>query len=144
MSNNNFLTLMDQFFDDGILPATRRAGSAIFGSMPALNIKEFSDRYEITLTAPGIEIEKARVEIREKILTIRYETESAQSFENEDKGELIRQEFSEELSFTRSVSLPKNVEDDNIKATYKKGILKIVLKKIPETKPKNVQIHSED
>lgn len=145
MSSNNFLTLMDQFFDESFLPATKRVGSTIFGSVGSLNIEEYKDYYKISLIAPGINVKNAKVEIRDRVLTIKYENQISQTEEEEEgKSELIRQEYSEKIGFSRSVTLPKNVQEDSIKASYKNGILKIQIQKISEPEPKTVEITEED
>jgi len=144
MSTNNLLTLMDQVFDGTVLPATRRISSNFFGSTPALNVKEMDDSYEISLTAPGIDISKAKIEVRGKVLNISYNDETSESSQeqktDDNSGNLLRQEFLEMVSFSRSVALPENIEKDDIKATYKKGILMVILKKKPEAKPKSIEI----
>jgi HSP20 family protein len=144
MSSSNFLTLMDQFFDESFLPTTKRVGSTILGSIGSLNIKEFKNRYEISVNAPGIDIKKTKIEIRDRLLTIKYEDTFESKNQEEESGELIRQEYSETIGFSRSVNLPKNVKEESIKAKYKNGILKIEIHKIPEPEAKNVEIVAED
>jgi HSP20 family protein len=145
MSNNtNLITLMDQFFDDAFLPATRRVSSSFFGSLPALNIKEFKDRFEITITAPSIDINKAKIELHERVLSIKYENEIKDLEEGVEEGILLRQEYLENVNFSRSVTLPKNVDEDSVKASYKQGILKVLVNKLPENQPKNIIIENQD
>jgi HSP20 family protein len=145
---------MDQFFDDAFRPMANNwgVGSRLGGSnTPALNVKEHTDRFEISLTVPGVDYNKLRIELHEKVLTISYEEEQNNSEDNNnqveqkaDNGEMLRQEYSEYFSFSRSVALPKNVDEDSIEATYKKGILNITVKKLPESQPKQVQIKTEE
>ncbi len=144
MSSNNILTLMDQFFDDSFMPATRRVTTSFFGSVPAINVKEFKDRYEITLTTPGIDIDKANIELHQKILSVNYENTKTEKDENPEQGNLLRQEYTEHFAFSRSIALPKNVDEESVQATYKKGIMTITVKKLPEEQPKKVNIKEEN
>jgi HSP20 family protein len=127
---------MDQFFDDGVRPMAYTIGRNL-SSAPALNVKEHKDRYEITLAVPGIDANKAKVELKENILTISYEDKME---DVQKEGDMVRQEYSEYVSFTRSLSLPKNVDENSIKAKYGKGILAIHINKLPEAQPRSVNI----
>ncbi len=138
--SNNLLNLMDQFFDDGIRPMTYTLGRN-WSTTPALNVKEMDDKYQITLAVPGINANQAKVELKENILTISYEDKLE---DVQKEGDMIRQEYSEYISFTRSLSLPKNVDENSIKAKYDKGILSIHIHKLPEAQPKTVNIEVND
>lgn len=128
---------MDQFFDDTFRPV---GGTIVrsLGSTPALNVKEFDDTYEVSLTIPGIDPNKVKIELQQKVLNVSYE-HSNESQEKDSEGDLLRQEYSH-YSFSRSVALPKNVDEDGVEAKSSKGILTITIKKIPEAKPKTVSI----
>ena len=136
MLRNNILTLMDQFFDDTFRPV---GGTIVrsLSSAPAINVKEFANRYELSVTIPGIESSKIKIELQQKLLSVSYE--HIQESEQEDPGDLLRQEYSH-YSFSRSVALPKNVDEETVEAKSSKGILTITVRKIPEAKPKTVSI----
>ncbi len=140
MSSNNLLTLMDQFFDDAIRPIGPVL-SRSFGSIPAINVVEHKDRFDISLTIPGIDANKVKVELHEKVLNISYDHEEETEDKNK-KGEILRQEYSY-FSFSRSLALPKNVDESTISAKASKGILNITVKKLPESQPKTVEIKIE-
>ena len=127
---------MDQFFDDGVRPVAYSLGRN-FSNAPALNVKEMKDRYEISLAVPGIDAGKAKVELKDNVLTISYEDKMEETYK---EGDMVRQEYSEYVSFTRSLSLPKNVDENSIKAKYGRGILSIMINKLPEAQPKSVNI----
>ncbi len=106
---------------------------------PALNIKELDDHFEIELAAPGFSKEDFDVTIDEGYLKISAE----KSFEEEEKEEeFTRKEFSYN-AFERSLLLPENVLEEEIKAKYKDGILSFNVMKKEEAKkkePKKVKI----
>ncbi len=138
--STNLLSLIDQFFDEGIRPIAYTLGRPITNS-PALNIKEREDHYEVSLAVPGIDPQKVKVEIKENILTISFEDKKEEI--NKD-GDMIRQEYHEYVSFSRSLSLPKTVDSNSIKAKYNRGILTINITKIPEAQPKTINVEVEE
>lgn len=132
---------MDDFFDNrawvrDMLPDSFWNGKR---SEPALNIKETGDHLEIELAAPGFEKKDFEVTIDNGCLNIAAEKSQSKE-EKEDK--FTRREFSYN-SFERSLQLPENVKQEEIKAAYKDGILSFNLAKKEEAKkapPKKVQI----
>jgi len=137
---NNLLSLIDQFFDDNVRAMTYSLGRPL-AALPALNVKEYADRYEVNLAAPGIDPQKVKIELKENILTISYEDKKEQAHQ---EGDLIRQEYSEYINFTRSLSLPKDVDSESIKAKYTRGILHIHITKLPEAQPKTISVEVEE
>lgn len=97
--------------------------------MPSMNIKENDENFEIELAAPGFNKKDFEITIENEILHISAE----KKVEKEEKEEdFTRKEFSY-TSFTRSLTLPDNVNDeDKINAKYKNGILKLTLAKLHE------------
>jgi HSP20 family protein len=135
----NLLTIMDDFFND-MRPLTTGVTRAVYSS-PALNVTEFKDRYEIKLFVPDLDPQKVKIELADKILNISYTDETETKDEAED-GTLIREEY-RQFSFSRSLNLPKNVDESSIKAKSSRGTLLITVNKTPETQPKNVQVEME-
>jgi len=99
--------------------------------MPAMNVKEHDDDFEIEFAAPGFSKKDFEVTIDDNILNVCGEKKTEVEEKEED---YTRKEFSYN-SFKRSLSLPKTVSpDQNVKATYKNGILKLNLLKKEEVK----------
>ena len=90
---------------------------------PALNIKESDDHFEIELAAPGFAKEDFDVTIDEGYLRISAEKSVK---EEEKEEEFTRKEFSYK-AFERSLLLPENVMEEELKAKYKDGILSFKL-----------------
>lgn len=106
---------------------------------PALNIKENEANFEIELAAPGFAKKDFQITIDEECLNISAEKSTS---EEEKEDDYTRKEFSYK-SFERSLQLPENVKDEEIKAKYKDGILSFKLEKKEEVKkpqPKIVEI----
>jgi len=76
------------------------------------------------------------VSLSDGMLTIKGEKKQERE-EKEENYHLVERSYG---SFTRSVGLPKEVKHDKISASYKNGVLKIVLPKSEEAKQKEVKI----
>lgn len=94
-------------------------------SLPAVNVKETDSTYEIEMAAPGLEKKDFNITTDNGVLTISSEKE--EETEKKEKN-YTRKEFSYS-SFTRSFTLPENVKEEDIKATYENGLLKLILNK---------------
>lgn len=105
--------------------------------MPAMNVKEHDEDFEIEFAAPGFTKKDFEVTIDADILNVCGEKKKEK--EEEEEG-YSRREFSYS-SFKRSLKLPATVDtDQDVKAIYKNGILKLKLLKKEEVKeqPKKV------
>lgn len=113
----------DPFFEDDLLNED--------GFIPAMNIKENENNFEIEFAAPGFSKKDFDVTIDGDMLNVCAE-KSAEKEEKEDN--YTRREFSYN-SFNRSLKLPTTVnKDKKVKATYSDGILKLNLLKEAEAK----------
>lgn len=107
----------DDFFDDNNL-------------MPAMNVQEHEEDFEIEFAAPGFNKKDFEVSIENGMLNVCGEKELE---EEEKDNDYSRKEFSYK-SFEKSMLLPPSVDlDQDIKASYKDGILKIKLLKKQES-----------
>ncbi|MCX3267505.1 MAG: Hsp20/alpha crystallin family protein [Chryseobacterium sp.] len=99
-------------------------------SVPAINILESTEAFQIELAAPGLKKEDFKVVLSREILTI-----SVQKSEQSNPADKIynRREFNYG-AFTRSFNLPESADADRIQANYTDGILKLSLPKREEAK----------
>ncbi|XLS30658.1 Hsp20/alpha crystallin family protein [Flavobacteriaceae bacterium M23B6Z8] len=124
-----FDTELSHFFDTNDLFKDDFWTKAI-NSQPALNIKETDDEFEIELAAPGLEKKDFQVSIDDGYLNISAEKTVT---DEEKRDNYTRKEFNYN-TFKRSLLLPDTVKHEDVKATYKDGILKLALVKKPEAK----------
>lgn len=105
------------------------------GTMPAVNVRETNDAFELEVAAPGMSKQDFNVELDNNMLVI--SAQKRHDHEEQDKeGNYTRREFSYQ-SFTRTFSLPERmVEGDKISAKYHDGILHISIPKTEEAKVK--------
>lgn len=132
--SNQLPSLFDHFLANDLFDWSNRHFSATETTLPAVNIKESSNEFEVELAAPGLVKSDFHVELNRDVLTISCE----KKVENETKEdqEFARKEFSYQ-SFSRTFSLPNSVDNDKIKAKYDSGILRITIPKKEESKLKS-------
>ena len=107
---------------------------------PAVNVKETDKNYEITLAAPGLQKDDFRIDVNGSMITISAEKDE----KKEEKDEsFTRREYSYS-SFSRSFSLPEDINQEKIDANYVNGELKLLLPKKEEAKktvPQKISVH---
>lgn len=134
-SNNyypSFPTFFDRLFSEDMMDWNNRNFSNTNTTIPAVNVKEDDEKYEIHVAAPGMKKEDFKVNLENNMLTISSEIKNEKQ---EEKGGYSRKEFSYQ-SFQRSFNLPEgHVLTDKIAAKYSDGILYISLPKREEVKP---------
>lgn len=120
---NDFFRPWDEWFEGGGL--TSRVLN-----VPAVNITENKDEFMVSLAIPGMKKEDFNIDIEGNMLTISSEKEESKE-EKEEK--YTRKEFNYS-SFSRSFSLPDEVNMEKIDARYVDGVLKLSLQKKEEAK----------
>jgi HSP20 family protein len=134
-------SLFDDFFTRDLANWGMNNNSATSTTIPAVNIRETNDSFEVEMAAPGMTKEDFKVELDGNQLTI----SSEKKFGNEEKEEnrYTRQEFSYQ-SFQRTFQLPKDVVDaERINAKYQNGVLHLSVPKKEEVKkrpPRMIEI----
>lgn len=132
--------LLPTVFDDFFKPWNEWFGNGKFWekakTVPAVNVEESKNDYLVSLAAPGLKKSDFKIDVDGNMLTISSEKEENRE---EKDARYTRKEYSYS-SFSRSFTLPENVQQDKIEASYEDGVLKLVLpkkeeaKKQPETK----------
>lgn len=136
--NGSLLNQMPVLFDDLFNRDLFNWGNQNFSdtntTVPAVNIKESAENYEVEVAAPGMTKKDFKVELDGNSLTI----SSERSTEKEEKDDELysRKEFSYQ-SFQRTFTLQKDVMDiDKIQAKYENGLLHLLIPKKEEAKQK--------
>lgn len=101
-------------------------------SVPAVNVKEKEKSFEIEVAAPGLSKKDFNIMVENGVLTISSEKKEEKEQKEKD---YTRQEFSYS-SFSRSFTLPENVNEDDVKANYEDGLLKLTVAKKVINQPK--------
>ncbi|OZG73265.1 heat-shock protein [Hahella sp. CCB-MM4] len=103
---------------------------------PAVDVTENKEEYLIKAELPGVNKEDVKVSVEDNILRIQGERHLEK--EDQDKKHHRIERFYG--SFARSFQLPENVDEGNIRAEYKDGILTLRLVKVEKAKPKTIEI----
>jgi HSP20 family protein len=140
--NGNLMNSMPGLFDDFFTKDLFDWGSSNYSmagtTIPAVNVKETADTFEVEVAAPGMKKDDFKVELNNNVLTI----SSEKKHENEEKdGErFTRKEFSYQ-TFQRSFQLSREAVDaDNIQAKYENGVLRLLIPKREEVKQKPARL----
>jgi len=127
--------LWDSFFE------WRPAVAATEGRewLPALDLAETDKDLIVKCEVPGIDGKDIDISLTDNLLTIKGE--KAQEKEGKEENyHFVERSYG---SFSRSIELPKAVNSEKITASYKNGILRIVLPKSEETKKKEIKVKVE-
>ncbi len=123
-------------FSEGVL---RRKTDEDGGWLPSLDISETKDDLVVKAELPGMDPKDIDILLSDGSLTIKGEKKQERE-EKEENYHFIERSYG---SFSRSVRLPKEVKHDKVNASFKNGVLKIVLPKSEEAKKKEVKIKVE-
>ncbi|MDX1639398.1 MAG: Hsp20/alpha crystallin family protein [Balneolaceae bacterium] len=129
---------MDQLFDEMVPFSWMReqGGNGYDLWAPNTDMVENDNEYVIKMDLPGIPKEDVNITFKDNRLTISGER---QQEEKEEKENYMRRERYVG-NFLRSFTLPNAVKEDDIKAKFKDGVLRITVRKTEESKPKTVKI----
>jgi HSP20 family protein len=103
---------------------------------PAIDIVEKDNEILITAEIPGIDQKDLEVDLAGGVLTIKGEKKE----EREEKGENYHRVERSFGSFSRSFTLPSEVQEDKVEAKYKDGILSLTLPKSESSKKKTIPV----
>ena len=135
---NHFPTLFDDFLNRDIFNWQSSNYSNTGTTIPAVNIKETPDNYEVEVAAPGMNKKDFKVQLDGNVLTI----SSEKTDEREEKNDVryTTREFSFQ-SFSRTFNLQKDVIDtENIAAKYEDGVLHLLIPKKEPAKQKQPRL----
>jgi HSP20 family protein len=103
---------------------------------PALDISERKDAYLVMAELPGVEPDDFQITMEDGLLTIQGERQFAQE-SSEQQFHRVERRYG---AFRRSITLPAQVQADQIEASFDNGVLEIVVPKAEEAKPKRIQV----
>lgn len=126
--------LFDDFFD-GFTRPTRSAAKYRTPQVDVMrtDVKEHENGYELEIDLPGYKKENVKAELKDGYLTITAEVKSEENEEDEKSGKYIRRERYYGSS-SRTFYVGKELTQEDIKAKFEDGILKISVPK-KEAKP---------
>ncbi len=127
--------LWDSFFEGGI----RRTGEQMGEWLPSLDVAETKNDIIVKAEVPGMDPKDIDISLSDGMLMIKGEKKQERE-EKEQDYHLVERSYG---AFSRSIQLPKGTKQGKISASYKNGVLNIVLPKSEEAKTKEVKIKVE-
>jgi HSP20 family protein len=126
---------IERFFGDSWPQQYESPGNAFFA--PRVDIKEANSHYEITAELPGVAKEDIHVHVKDGVLTL--EAETSKEDKEEKDGKVIRQER-RYGKYMRSFNLGTDIQEEDIKASFKDGVLKLEAPKQVPKEPERRRI----
>jgi HSP20 family protein len=103
---------------------------------PALDISERKDAYLVTVELPGVEADDLDITLEDGLLTIQGERQFAHD-SSEQQFHRVERRYG---AFRRSITLPAQVQAEQIEASFDNGVLQILVPKMEEAKAKRIQV----
>jgi HSP20 family protein len=127
---------MNRLFEDAVIGQSEDRDLVSSTWSPSVDIYETGNEIVLTAEIPGIEDKDIEIKLDESTLTLKGERQ----FEKETKEENYHRIERSYGSFYRSFTLPHYVDQDKIKARHEHGVLKVILPKKLESKPRTVKV----
>ncbi len=106
------------------------------GAFPPVNIGSTDESVDVYLFAPGLDPKSMDISIQQNLLTISGKREGVKEVENTNFYR--RERFSG--TFKRVITLPDDVDPENVDATYKEGVLHVQVQRKESSKPRLIQV----
>ncbi|MBO8152607.1 MAG: Hsp20/alpha crystallin family protein [Candidatus Marinimicrobia bacterium] len=127
---------VNRLFDSFFAPTEEEEETFATRFYPAVDIEEKDKEYYVTVELPGVKKNDVKVAVKDNLLMISGEKKS----EKEEKGKNYHRSERVFGSFQRTFRLPELVDQDNISAEYKDGVLHITIPKKEEAVSKEIEI----
>ncbi len=129
---------MERLFEEFFKPVRRRWYIPADEGVIMPNIELYDRKSELVLRAelPGVKKEDISLTITDDRLTLKGEIKRQEEV-SEDNYYLSEIRYG---SFSRTITLPVDVDSENVKATFKDGVLEVVLPKKEESRPREIKV----
>jgi HSP20 family protein len=132
---SNLRDELNSFFDVPFESSFGRSGQLFTGWSPALDLYESGDHFVAVVELPGMRKEDIDISLHDGTLTISGERKRESA-----NGETAQRTERYIGTFRRSITLPTRVDPGKVSAAYENGILKVILPKAEDAKPKQIQV----
>jgi len=130
---------MGRLFGLADWPSSIRAGS--WRAFPAVNMGTTEEAVEVYAFAPGLDASKIEVSVDKGLLTIAGERASELPGEDDKVDVYANERFAG--AFKRVIGLPEDVDPSAVKATYRNGVLRILVPRQRHAKPRRVEVSEQ-
>ncbi len=130
---NRLFRLAESLFNEG--------RTAVQNWTPVAEVSETDTAYAVKLDLPEVSPTDVKVSVKDQVLSIKGERKTAPTeAETETPKAKIHLQERTYGTFSRSFSLPKNADPENVSADYKQGVLTVTIQKREEVKPKEIEV----
>jgi HSP20 family protein len=117
------------------------SSSATAEWMPAVDIREYVDRFELLVDVPGVDPKQVEITLDNSVLTLSGERRDEQTVDKSGKGQLQQQRSERRLGrFHRRFILPDTVDAEKVTAIGRDGVLAISIAKHPKAQPRRISV----
>ncbi len=134
-SGSGDLALLDQMFDSFL--DWQRPAAFGYGSMP-IDLYEEDGKYVLEMSVPGLDPKDINVEVSGGTVSVTGE----HTDKTETKDVRYHRREMRHGSFSRSVTLPRDLDANSVTATVNNGILKVELTPVKPLSPKKIAVTS--
>ena len=127
---------LEQMFGTPTLTGTRDIRSLPVGAFPAIDVGATPQAVTVYLFAPGLDAKGLNISMRQNLLSIAGERQLAAA---EGATYYRRERFNGE--FRRSISLPEDVDAEQVEAKYLDGIVTITIGRRAAAQPRQIEVH---
>lgn len=112
-------------------------------TMPRVDVSEKKDAYTLVMELPGLTEEDFELNLKDRVLTIESKMKDAKTEKKEEKAAsdsvyLIHER--RPMNFARSFTMPEDIDQEKVTASFKNGLLEIVIPRKAETQTKRIAI----
>lgn len=120
------------------------SSSATAQWMPAVDVRERLDRFELLVDLPGVKPDTVEITLENSVLTIAGNRREERSTNGNGGGALEHQRTERPLGpFYRRFILPDTVDSEKVSATGRDGVLEITIAKHAKAQPKRIAVNSQ-
>ena len=130
---------MDELFHNRLASVLGGEGLQSAAWSPVVDIEESGEAYTIRAELPGLSKEKVKVTVENGVLTLSGERDLERRVETKTFHRVERSHG----TFTRSFTLPDDVDSESVAANFKDGLLEIQIAKHEEALPKSIEVRVE-
>ncbi len=130
---------MDELFHNRLASVLGGEGLQSAAWSPVVDIEESAEAYTIRAELPGLSKEKVKVTVENGALTLSGERDLERRVETKTFHRVERSHG----TFTRSFTLPDDVDPESVAANFKDGLLEIQIIKREEALPKSIEVRVE-
>jgi HSP20 family protein len=138
----HFGNLFDEVFNFGIMPQSRELRNRWLEGgewSPLVDVMDKKDKIIAKAELPGVDKKDIKITLSDNILSIRGERKEEKETKKEDYYCSERVQG----SYSRTIALPVEVDSKKIKASFKNGVLEVILPKAEKVTPKEIEIKPE-